>query len=81
MTPEKRLEMHNDMLRGLVEKRRLILTVEVHNTEQAEELIEWMYAPTKPMKSDLLQLAWDRETVSRREYEALQQFKAALVDC
>jgi hypothetical protein len=83
MTPEERkkraLEMHESSLQHLVDKGRLVLTVDVATKEQAEEILEWMYAPEKPMKCELLELAWDKTTVTKQEYEALEQLKAALL--
>jgi len=83
MTPEERkqraLEQHDGTLQHLVDKGRLVLTVNVTTKEQANEILEWMYAPEKPMKSELLELAWDRATVTKQEYEALEQLKAALL--
>ena len=83
MTPEERiqraLKQHDGTLQHLVDKGRLILTVNVTTKEQAEELLEWMYATEKPMKSELLGLAWDKETVTKQEFDALEQLKAVIL--
>lgn len=64
-----------DQCRALVAKRKLLLTVEVCTPEAAEELLRWMYADDKPMKSNLLEIAWDKATVP----SAVAEAAAALV--
>lgn len=61
----------------LVSKGRLLLTVEVKTPEAAEQLIEWMYATEKPMKSDLLEISWDKVAVPTALAEALAAIKKA----
>lgn len=83
MTPEDRkqhaLEVHDGTLQHLVDKGRLVLTVDVTNKEQAEEILEWMYSPEKPMKSELVELTWGKALVTKQEFEALEQLKAAVL--
>lgn len=78
---QRALETYENTLNHIVIKGRLLLTVEVTTREQAKEILEWMYAPEKkkPMKADLLELAWDTATVTQQEFEALKQLKAALI--
>jgi hypothetical protein len=63
--------------KALAEKGMLILTVKLENTEQADELLRWMYSKNKPMKSELLEIAWDKVAVPRRQAEALIMLSAA----
>ena len=58
-----------------VKKGRLILAVDVTTQEQAEELIRWMYAPEKPMKSELIDISWDKQTVTKQQGKLLDDIK------
>ena len=58
-----------------VKKGRLILAVDVTTQEQAEEIIGWMYAPEKPMKSELIDISWDKQTVTKQEGKLLDAIK------
>jgi hypothetical protein len=83
MTPEERkqqaLEMHERTLQHLVDKGRLMLTVNVTTKEQAQEILEWMYGPEKPMTAELIELAWDKAAITKQEFDALEQLKAAIL--
>jgi hypothetical protein len=68
----------DQMCRMFVEKKRLVLLVEVNSTDEAEELLRWMYAKEKPMKSTLLEVAWDKAIVTEKAADALEMLREAL---
>lgn len=71
--------MSNDRLRDIAEsllsKGTVVLTVNITSVEAAEEILMWMYAPIKPMKAQLVGIDWDKNVVSKREYDAIQMIK------
>jgi len=69
-----------DMCGGLVDRGQLILTVKVNTVEDASQLIEWMYAPKKPMSAELIEMAWDKVTVSKKEGEVIKHIRTMLAD-
>ena len=70
MNERKAADHIADQCAALVAKRTLLLTVEVSTTEAAEELLRWMYAEDKPMKCNLLEIAWDKVAVPSAVAEA-----------
>lgn len=80
MTLEEAKRMQEETVQNLVDKGRLILTVDVKTKEQAEELMRWMYSPDKPMKSELIELAWDKKTVTKQEADLLGQMRDVLIN-
>jgi hypothetical protein len=74
-------EMREAMFEGLIEKKYLLLRVEVSSREEVDEIFRWMYANKKPMKAKLLEIAWDREMVPKAVVEAVQKLKDALMEC
>lgn len=69
----------DQMARMFVQKKRLLLTVEVSSEEEAIQLIEWMYAKDKPMKSNLLEVSWDKATVAKDVADAIDALTSALL--
>lgn len=63
---------------SLVEKKVLLLTVELSTEEEAEELVQWLYSVKKPMKSTLLSIAWDQVPVPKKVADAIEALKQAL---
>ncbi|MEM1156083.1 MAG: hypothetical protein AAGI44_18250, partial [Pseudomonadota bacterium] len=59
--------------------KTLVLTVEVTDIEHAEQILEWLYAPEKPMKSQLTAIAWDSEVVPRAVRNALNVLGDSMV--
>lgn len=80
MNQEQIAMMQEQTAQHLIDKGRLVLTVNVTTKEQAEQLLKWMFGTEKPMKAELLELAWDKEAIAREEFQALQQLKAVLAD-
>ena len=78
---EQRAEaVRADLVGCLIEKRRLLLAVEVTTEEQADEILCWMYASDKPMKAELVSLAWDQQTIPEQVADALQALKDAIAN-
>jgi L-serine deaminase len=61
-------------------KKRLLLTIEVETEEQVDELMRWMYATDKPMSANLVEIAWDKVCVSRKQADALEAMRQAFID-
>lgn len=70
----------DDQANMLIEKGTLTLTVKVETKEQANEIIEWMYSTEKPFKTELIEVAWDKQTVPSQVVESIRQLQAALID-
>ena len=68
----------DQMCSMFVEKKRLILSVEVNSTDEAEELMRWMYAKEKPMKATLLEVEWDKVIVPAKTAAAIEMLRDAL---
>lgn len=74
-TPTSTKQMQDQLdesYRSLAAKGRLLLTVELNTPEQAGELMRWMYATHKPMRSNLLEIAWDKVAVPATHAAALK---------
>jgi hypothetical protein len=78
MDAEQAKNVKDEMCSSFVAKGRLLLTVEVRTPEEAEEILRWMYGLEKPMKSALVEIAWDKATVSIKVAEALESMRIAL---
>ncbi len=72
------LNILDDTLQFMVDQGTISLTVHVTTKDQAEELMAWMYSDTKPMTSELIELGWDKKSVSNDEYELLQHIKRVI---
>ena len=77
MTPEQVEQQVLDSNEALVKHKVLTLTVEVNTVEEADEIMCWMYAKSKPMKSALLEIAWDKVTVSKKVADAIESLRLA----
>lgn len=64
---------------ALVAADTVLLTVQVGSEEQAREIFDWLYSRSKPMKSTLIEVAWDKVAVPRHEAEALDSLRYALL--
>lgn len=69
-----------EIAESLLNKGPLLLTVEVNTVEEADELMRWMYAPTKPMKAKLIQIQWNQATVSMKVKEAIRVIETELAE-
>lgn len=78
MEKEQAIDQVARSCRLFVEKRRLLLTVDVTSAEAAEQLLSWLYSPQKPMKAELLEVAWDKVAVPIEVAEALRTLREAL---
>ena len=76
MDKTEALELRRSTCEHLINKGELFLRVKVTTREQADELMEWMYASVKPMKAELLELAWNKATVSKEEYDLINHIKS-----
>ncbi len=82
MTHNEAVSMVEQMKQLFVEKRRLLLIVDVENEEAAEQIIRWMYAEIdKPMSAKLLEVSWDKAVVSAKLVDAISQLRSALLEC
>ena len=82
MTHNEAVSMVEQMKRPFVEKRRLLLIVDVENEEAAEQIIKWMYSEIdKPMSAKLLEVSWDKAVVSAKLVDAISQLRSALIEC
>jgi hypothetical protein len=79
-TQEEALKIHDQTVSHLVEQGRLVLTVEVESQEQAEQILQWMYAPEKPMKATLVSLGWNQEAVSSDVLTAIRELQSVLAN-
>lgn len=77
MNHDEGIKQLEAMEQSLVEKSPLLLMVEVSDQEAASELLRWMYSKDKPMKAQLLELAWDREMVTKKQAEAIRMIREA----
>lgn len=77
-TMEEVTKYRNESNQALADKKRLLLTVELDTPEQADEIFRWMYNTEKPMLSNLVEIAWDKVAVSRKQAEALEALKLSL---
>jgi len=78
MDEEKQQEMIgrlDGMCENLTRKSPLLLTVNVRDEKEAEQILQWMYSKTPPMEAELLGVEWDRETVTKLEAEAVQMIR------
>lgn len=62
----------------LLENGDLTLSVRVNSKEDVEQLMDWMYAPEKPMTAELIELAWNKAIVSKEEAELLDKMRKVL---
>lgn len=64
----------------MVEKDTLLLTVKVDSREQADEILQWMYAPDdmKPMKAELTNIGWNQTPVSSELAELIERLRELL---
>ena len=51
-------EVYEQTVQQLLKKGTLTLQVKVTAIDEVEELLRWMYATDKPMKSELLSIDW-----------------------
>jgi hypothetical protein len=65
------LDHHESICARLVEERTLTLTVVVNTKEDAEQILEWMYAKEKPMSAVLEEMAWDKVSATPEVMEAV----------
>ena len=72
MTPEEAAAYREGQNKRLAEKGTLLLEVRLDSPEQADEILRWMYATDKPMKSTLVEIAWDKVAVRKEQAEALE---------
>ena len=78
MTPEEAEKVRQDTNRHMLEKGRLLLTVDVKTEEDVEQLMQWMYATDKPMSAELVSVGWDQAIVSHDEVALLQHMRDVL---
>lgn len=64
--------------RSLANKGTLLLTVRLDSPEQAAEIMQWMYAKDKPMKAELIEIAWDKVAVKKEVAEAVAALMKAI---
>ena len=72
MTPEEAKEFVENQNKNLLEKGVLILEVKLNTVEDAQQIMEWMYAEEKPMSSVLASVSWDQKLVSTKVFDAVQ---------
>ena len=78
MTHDEVVKFREDQNQALVNKGMLLLTVRVDSPEQADEIMQWMYAKDKPMKAELVEIAWDKVAVNREQVEALEVLRRTI---
>lgn len=74
------IDDRQELASGLMGKSPLLLTVEVGSIEEADQIMQWMFAPEKPMLSKLVQIRWDCEVVPTKVVEALRLLKGELTE-
>ena len=50
---ERHAQLHEDHLQSMVNQRDWVLRVTVKTKQEAQELLEWLYAKDKPMLATL----------------------------
>lgn len=75
MTHDEAVKFMEDQNQSLVNKGTLLLTVRVDSQEQAGEIMQWMYAKDKPMKAELVEIAWNKVAVRKEQAEALEMLR------
>ena len=80
MNKDEANNIKNSLISKLIEKKEILLTVNITTEEQANEILQWMYGNDKPMKTELLELSWDKSTVSTKEAELLNALKQTLLE-
>ena len=78
MTHDEVVKFREDQNQALANKGMLLLTVRVDSPEQADEIMQWMYAKDKPMKAELVEIAWDKVAVNREQVEALEVLRRTI---
>ena len=77
---QKALENFDSMCASLAGHSPLMLTVGVQDREEAKQILDWLYSKTPPMKANLLNVAWDQETVTKLEAEAVRMIRDGVRD-
>ena len=68
-----------DQCSALLAKGTVLLTVNLKTLDDAHGLLRWMYSSNKPLTAELREIAWDKAVVSKKEADALQVLKQALL--
>jgi hypothetical protein len=68
------------MITKLIEAKPLYIQVNVDTREQAQELIEWVYAKPSPFKTEMIEVCWDKEMVPVGTSDTLNKILEALSD-
>lgn len=57
----------------LIKKGNIFLEIEIKTIEEADEIGRWMYSKKdSPMKSNLIQVAWDKTLVPKELRKAIE---------
>ena len=66
----------------LLDKRHLLLSVEVNTKEQIQELLRWMYgtADQRPLSATLNEIFWNKIAVDADTAEALNDLAEKVVE-
>lgn len=82
MTPEQIDAFREDQVNSLLEKGRLMLTVDVNSKEDVEQLLAWMYAPDdqKPMTASLEEMSWDKVAATKKEADLIGHMRSVMQD-
>ena len=79
MTPEEVKAYRESQNAALAARGRLLLEVELSSSEEADELMRWLYSPSdKPMKSRLVAISWDKVAIRAEVAEALGALEKVL---
>ena len=69
-------KVKKEFAEAMLNKKHLILSVEVENEGQGEMLMEWMYSDESPVDLKLIEIAWDKVAVSKEEAEFIDKARA-----
>jgi hypothetical protein len=72
------LERVREQNQFFLDKGTLLLTVEVHTTEDVQQIMEWCYSDEKPMTAQLNSIGWDTVGMSSEVRGALDALVAAV---
>ena len=75
MTPEEVKQQLESMYDHLVEEEGIYLYIRVQSREAAKQIVDWMFSGNKPMLADLLEVAWDKELVSKKDADAIRNIR------
>lgn len=77
---EQAQKTYDSMVYAMVEKKTLLVTVEIEDAEQAEFLIKQLYGPKEERLLNVTRIGWDQETIHSKVQSALNDLIQAALE-